>query len=98
MADQVDRGFTTTPSDFTSADFEIPPARPKGVIVAEADHVGGFSLVVKDGRLRHPCSLMGVCAYRQGTDAHAGELAEPELVALLATQQVSSPRSTLARS
>ena len=49
MADQVDRGFTTTPSDFTSADFEIPPAGPKGVIVAEADHVGGFSLVVKDG-------------------------------------------------
>ena len=31
-------------------------------------------------------------------DAHAGELAEPELVPLIATQQVSSPRSMLARS
>ncbi len=69
MADQVAR-VSHNHSYSMSADLEIRSAGAKGVIVAEADHVGGF----------------------------AGELAEPELVPLLATRQVSSPRSTLARS
>jgi len=52
-----------------SADLEIPAEGAEGVIVAEADHLGGFSLFVKDGRLRHTYSLMGVQVYRQVADA-----------------------------
>ena len=39
------------------------------MIVAEADHLGGFSLFVQDGRLRHTYSLMGVRVFRQVADA-----------------------------
>jgi hypothetical protein len=35
------------------------------VIVAEADHLGGFSLFVADGKLTHTYSMMGVFIYRQ---------------------------------
>ena len=41
---------------------------PKGVIVAEADHLGGFSLFVQDGKLTHTYSMMGVFIYRQQAD------------------------------
>ena len=51
-----------------SADLHIPPAGAEGVIVAEADHLGGFSLFVQDGRLRHTYSMMGVTVYRQEAD------------------------------
>ena len=37
----------------------------EGVIVAEADHLGGFSLCVDDGKLTHTYSMMGVFIYRQ---------------------------------
>jgi arylsulfatase len=47
-----------------SADL-IVPARAEGVIVAEADHLGGFSLFVEDGKLTHTYSMMGVFIYRQ---------------------------------
>ncbi len=33
-----------------SADVVIPEEGAEGVIVAEADHLGGFSLFVEDGR------------------------------------------------
>jgi arylsulfatase len=33
--------------------------------VAEADHLGGFSLFVQDGKLTHTYSMMGVFVYRQ---------------------------------
>jgi arylsulfatase len=39
------------------------------VIVAEADHLGGFSLFVADGRLRHTYSFVGVREFRQESDA-----------------------------
>ena len=37
-----------------SADLEIPPEGAEGVIVAEADHLGGFTLFVEDGTLTTP--------------------------------------------
>ena len=48
-----------------SADLVIPPGGAEGVIVAEADHLGGFSLFVDDGKLTHTYSMMGVFVYRQ---------------------------------
>jgi arylsulfatase len=51
-----------------SADLIIPPEAAQGVIVAEADHLGGFSLFVEDGRLTHTYSMMGVFVYRQQAD------------------------------
>ena len=38
------------------------------MIVAEADHLGGFSLWVADGKLTHTYSMMGVFIYRQQAD------------------------------
>ena len=51
-----------------SADLVIPEGGAEGVIVAEADHLGGFSLFVADGKLRHTYSMMGVQVYRQESD------------------------------
>jgi hypothetical protein len=48
-----------------SADLVVPPGGAQGVIVAEADHLGGFSLFVEDGKLAHTYSMMGVFIYRQ---------------------------------
>ncbi|HEX2551726.1 MAG TPA: hypothetical protein VHK64_09045, partial [Nocardioidaceae bacterium] len=48
-----------------SAHLVIPPGGAEGVIVAEADHLGGFSLFVDAGRLTHTYSMMGVFVYRQ---------------------------------
>ena len=43
----------------------MPEGGAEGVIVAEADDMGGFSLFVKDGKLRHTYSILGVETYRQ---------------------------------
>ena len=51
-----------------SADLVIPKGGAEGVIVAEADHMGGYSLFVDDGRLTHTYSMMGVFVYRQEAD------------------------------
>jgi arylsulfatase len=50
------RSYTIT------ADLEVPaaPATAEGVIVAEADVMGGFALYVEDGRLRYTYSMLGV--------------------------------------
>jgi hypothetical protein len=48
-----------------SADLVVPESGAEGVIVAEADHPGGFSLFVADGKLTHTYSMMGVFIYRQ---------------------------------
>jgi arylsulfatase len=48
-----------------SADLTVPAEGAEGVIVAEADHLGGFSLFVQDGKLTHTYSMMGVFIYRQ---------------------------------
>ena len=48
-----------------SADLVVPSGIAEGVIVAEADHLGGFSLFVQDGKLTHTYSMMGVFVYRQ---------------------------------
>ena len=49
-----------------SADLVIPEGGAEGVIVAEADHLGGFSLFVEDGKLRHTYSMMGVAGVPAG--------------------------------
>jgi arylsulfatase len=51
-----------------SADLVIPDGGAEGVIVAEADHLGGFSLFVDGGRLTHTYSMMGVFVFRQVAD------------------------------
>ena len=51
-----------------SADLVIPEGGAEGVIVAEADHLGGFSLFIENGKLRHTYSMMGVLVYRQESD------------------------------
>ena len=48
-----------------TAELQIPAEGAQGVIVAEADEMGGFSLFVHDGKLRHTYSMMGVETYRQ---------------------------------
>jgi hypothetical protein len=48
-----------------SADLVVPAGGAEGVIVAEADHLGGFSLYVRDGKLTHTYSMMGVFVFRQ---------------------------------
>ncbi len=52
-----------------SAELEIPPGGAEGVIVAEADHLGGFSLFVQDGKLKHTYAFVGVFEYKQESDA-----------------------------
>ena len=48
------------------AELAIPEQGAEGVIVAEADEMGGFSLWVDDtGRLHHSYSMMGVEQYKQ---------------------------------
>ena len=51
-----------------SADLVVPKGGAEGVIVAEADHLGGFSLFVQDGKFTHTYSMMGVFVYRQVAD------------------------------
>ena len=48
-----------------SAELVIPRGGAEGVIVAEADHLGGFSLFVDAGKLTHTYSMMGVFVFRQ---------------------------------
>ena len=51
-----------------TADLVIPDGGAEGVIVAEADHLGGFTLYIKDGKLTHTYSMMGVFVYKQVAD------------------------------
>ena len=53
-----------------SAELEIPEGGAEGVIVAEADHLGGFSLFVQDGKLKHTYSFVGVFEFKQESDHH----------------------------
>jgi arylsulfatase A-like enzyme len=48
-----------------TADLVVPEDGAEGVIVAEADHLGGFTLYVKDGKLTHTYSMMGVFVFKQ---------------------------------
>jgi arylsulfatase len=48
-----------------SADLEVPHDGVEGVIVAEANHLGGFSLFVEDNRLKHTYSMLGVELFKQ---------------------------------
>ncbi len=51
------------------ADLVVPDAGVEGVIVANADFIGGFGLWVdSDGRLNHTYSFLGVENYRQTSD------------------------------
>ena len=48
-----------------TADLVIPGGGAEGVIVAESDHLGGFTLYVADGKLTHTYSMMGVFVFKQ---------------------------------
>ncbi len=48
-----------------TAELIVPEPGAEGVIVAEADHLGGFTLYVKDGKLTHTYSMMGVFIFKQ---------------------------------
>ena len=48
-----------------SADLTVPEGGAEGVIVAESDHLGGFTLYVDDGKLTHTYSMMGVFLFKQ---------------------------------
>jgi arylsulfatase len=48
-----------------SADLVIPEGGAEGVIVANADHLGGFGLFVQDGKLKHTYSFLGIEEYTQ---------------------------------
>ncbi len=49
-----------------SADLVVPEGGAEGVIVAESDHLGGFTLYVMDGKLTHTYSMMGVFVLQAG--------------------------------
>ncbi len=51
-----------------TAHLQVPEGGAEGVIVAEADHLGGFTLYVKDGKLTHTYSMMGVFIFKQVAD------------------------------
>ena len=51
-----------------SADLHIPEGGAEGVIVADAGHLGGFSLFVQDGKLKHTYAFLGVFEYRQESE------------------------------
>jgi arylsulfatase len=51
-----------------SADLVVPEGGAEGVIVAEADHLGGFALFVHDGKLKHTYSMLGVLEYTQAAE------------------------------
>ncbi len=46
----------------------MPEGGAEGVIVAEADHLGGFTLYVEGGKLKHTYSMMGVFVYKHVAD------------------------------
>jgi arylsulfatase len=48
-----------------SADLHIPEGGAEGVIVADASHLGGFTLYIEDGKLKHTYAFLGVFEYRQ---------------------------------
>ncbi len=52
-----------------TADLHIPDGGAEGVIVADANHLGGFSLFVQDGKLKHTYAFLGVFEYRQESEA-----------------------------
>ena len=51
-----------------SADLHIPEGGAEGVIVADANHLGGFSLFMEDGRLKHTYAFLGVFENRQESE------------------------------
>jgi arylsulfatase A-like enzyme len=51
-----------------SADLVIPEGGAEGVLVAHADHLGGFALFVKDGKLKHTYSFLGIQEFKQESE------------------------------
>ena len=72
----------------------IPKGGAEGVIVAEADHLGGFSLFVDKGKLTHTYSMMGVFVFRQEADE---ELPEGEVSVRWSSQPTRRSRPPAAR-
>ena len=51
-----------------SVDASVPADCPDGVLVGAFDHLGGFSLFIQDGVLRHTYSFLGIETYRQRSE------------------------------
>jgi arylsulfatase A-like enzyme len=51
-----------------SADLHVPEGGAEGVIIADGGHLGGFSLFVEDGKLKHTYAFLGVFEYRQQSE------------------------------
>ena len=56
-----------------SADLHIPDGGAEGVIVADASHLGGFSLFVQDGKLKHTYAFLGVFEYHQESEGDVAD-------------------------
>ena len=52
-----------------TADLHIPAGGAEGVIVADAGHLGGFTLYIEDGKLKHTYAFLGVFEYRQVSES-----------------------------
>ena len=80
-----------------SADLVIPEGGAEGVIVAEADHLGGFALFVQDGKLKHTYSMLGVLEYTQAaeTPLPAGDVSVEMIFAADAPKPATGGEVTL---
>jgi arylsulfatase A-like enzyme len=58
------------------ADLVIPAGGAEGAIVANADFLGGFSLYVKNGRLHHTYSFLGIPSTEEHPHPHLVRLLE----------------------
>ena len=72
-----------------SADLHIPEGGAEGVIVADASHLGGFSLFMQDGKLKHTYCFLGVFEYQQESE---GELPTGDVnVEMVFTADAAAP-------
>jgi arylsulfatase A-like enzyme len=51
-----------------SADLHVPADGAQGVIVAEGSHLGGFTLFLDGGKLKHTYAFLGVFEYTQESE------------------------------
>ena len=76
-----------------SADLLVPEGGAEGVIVADANHLGGFTLYVEDGKLKHTYAFLGVFEYRQvSTETRADRRGQRRTGLLRRRGQTGHPR------
>ncbi len=82
-----------------SADLVVPEGGAEGVIVAAFDHLGGFTLYVQEGKLKHHYSMLGVLEYTQAAESPlpAGDVSVEMVFAADAPKPATGGEVTLAR-